>query len=267
MYLNADPINLFRPLMETITILGNTIHCFANIESLYAHMKASLSGSSFKGYVTVNNVHTMMEGFRHDRHRRIINEAYLSIPDGKPLEIVGRLKGNRTVSRLFGPTVMERFLDWGQEDGLRHFFIGSNNETLGRLTSAIKRNFPEAIVTGMISPPFAPEEQWPNEEYLRLINEARPDFIWVGFGAPKQERWMANNWEKLDKGIMIGIGAGFAYVAGETSHAPDWMKNASLEWMYRLIQEPGRLWKRYATTIPPFLLYAGMELLGWRFKK
>lgn len=92
------------------------------------------------------------------------------------------------------------------------------------------------------------------------MNDSNADLYWIGLGAPKQEIWMYENYKKLNKGIMIGIGAGFNYMAGKIKHAPEWMKNASLEWLYRLIQEPGRLWKRYLITNTLFLLFVSLEL-------
>ena len=96
------------------------------------------------------------------------------------------------------------------------------------------------------------------------MKESRADIFWVGLGAPKQEIWIFNNYKKLNKGVMIGIGAGLDYLAGNTKHAPEWMKNASLEWLYRLIQEPKRLWKRYLATNTLFIWYVFLELTGLR---
>ena len=114
----------------------------------------------------------------------------------------------------------------------------------------------------MISPPYRPLTNSENENYISIINNSNADIIWVGLGAPKQEKWMYENYKYINKGIMIGIGAGFDYLAGSTKHAPEWMKNYSLEWLYRLIQEPGRLWKRYLITNTLFLFYITLELLG-----
>ena len=114
----------------------------------------------------------------------------------------------------------------------------------------------------MISPPFKSLSLNENLEFISQINDLNPDIIWVGLGAPKQEKWMYENYQKLNKGIMIGVGAGFDYLAGETHHAPDWMKNYSLEWLYRLIQEPQRLWKRYLITNSLFILMNTLELLN-----
>jgi N-acetylglucosaminyldiphosphoundecaprenol N-acetyl-beta-D-mannosaminyltransferase len=188
------------------------------------------------------------------------------LPDGKPLQIVGKLKGHKEIARLFGPTVMENFIDWGRNDGLSHFFFGSSDETLTRLKAAIELQYPGTNIAGMLAPPFRPYTEWQNDVFIQLINNARPDVIWVGLGAPKQERWMYEHHKQIQCGMMFGIGAGFDYLAGNTRHAPAWMKNTSLEWLFRLVQEPGRLWKRYLSTIPHFVFFAGLELLGIRTK-
>jgi len=255
-------------MSNSIKILGNKIDCFKGYPELYSSiLKNYKAGNIQRGYVTVNNVHTMMVGFWDASFQAIINSGYLSIPDGKPLEFVGILKGNKNISRLFGPTVMERFIDWGRKDGGSHFFFGSSETILSKMKDVIEKKYPGAKIAGMISPPFRPFEEWDNESYIKFINNSKPDFIWIGLGAPRQERWMNQYYKELNRGIMFGIGAGFDYLAGNIKHAPKWIKNASLEWLYRLIQEPQRLWKRYLTTIPQFILFSTLELIGIKFKK
>jgi N-acetylglucosaminyldiphosphoundecaprenol N-acetyl-beta-D-mannosaminyltransferase len=250
-----------------LKILGNKIDCFKGYPELYKSVLENYkSGNVQRGYVTVNNVHTMMVGFWDASFQAIINKGYLSIPDGKPLEIVGRLKGKKEISRLFGPSVMEKFIDWGRSDGLSHFFFGSSEITLMKLKEAIEVKYPGAKIAGMLSPPYTPTEEWNHEEFIQKINIAKPDFIWVGLGAPKQEWWIHDHYKKIDNGILFGIGAGFDYLTGNTSHAPAWMKKFALEWLYRLIQEPGRLWKRYLKTIPQFIFFGLLELLGVKFR-
>ncbi len=213
-------------------------------------------------YITVNNVHTVIEGVRDSYYKKIINDAFLALPDGKPLSVVAKLKGEKNISRIFGPSFMEKTIDWGQKDNLSHFFFGSSEKILDKLKSSINFKFPEAKIAGMISPPYRPLTESENINYLNKINEANADIIWIGLGAPKQEKWMYENYMHLNRGVMIGIGAGFDYIAGNTQHAPEWMKNLSLEWLYRLIQEPGRLWKRYLVTNTLFLFYITLELVG-----
>jgi len=255
---NADPV--------TIKIIGNNIHCFPSFQALFSHVVADLGKGKSLGYITVNNVHTMMEGYYKKEYREIIHNAYLAVPDGKPLEIVGKLKGIKTISRLFGPDLMEYFIAAGRASGKKHFFIGSSQETLDALVTAIATNYPGTQVAGTIAPPFAPMQEWNNQQFLDQINRSDADFVWVGLGAPKQEKWMHEYAGQLNKGVMIGIGAGFDYMAGRTKHAPRWMKNASLEWFYRLVQEPKRLWKRYFLTIPPFMLLAFFDVVSNRFR-
>lgn len=253
-------------MTEQIQLLGNRINCFESHRELYDKVLAD-TRQQIGGYVTVNNVHTMMEGFHHPDYQKIINNSYLSIPDGKPLQIMGKLKGKKKTARLFGPTVMENFIDWGRADQASHFFFGSSDDTLQKLRLAIEEKYPGTIIAGMVAPPYAPSDQWDNDAFIREMNAAKADFIWIGLGAPKQERWMHQHNSKINRGILFGIGAGFDYMAGNTMHAPQWMKDMSLEWFYRLSQEPGRLWKRYLTTIPPFLLLACFELAGFSLKK
>lgn len=255
-------------MSSQIKILGNKVDCFTGYQELYSCIRRDLETNTVtKGYVTVNNVHTVIEGFWDPSYRSIINKGYLSIPDGMPLEVVGKLKGNRSISRLFGPSVMERFIDWGRKDNVSHFFLGSSEATLLKLKKAIEDKYPGAKIVGMISPPYKPVEKWDNRNFIDSINAAKPDFIWIGLGAPKQERWMYDHFSKMEKGVLFGIGAGFDYLAGNTRHAPEWMKKSSLEWLYRLIQEPGRLWKRYFRTIPQFIFLSSIELLGLQFNK
>lgn len=246
-------------------ILGNKVDCFQDYRELYDYILSELNNSKAK-YITVNNVHTMVEGFRRNDYQEIINNSYLSIPDGKPLSIIGKLRGRKGVSRLFGPTIMEKFIDWGRKDNISHFFFGGSEENLEKLRVQIQKKYPGTHIVGMVSPPYRSVTEWDNSRFIREINEAKPDFIWIGLGAPKQERWMYSHYKDIN-GLLFGIGAGFDYLAGNTKHAPIWMKNLSLEWLYRLIQEPKRLWKRYFTTIPPFIFFAGMELLGFRIKR
>ena len=243
-------------------ILGIKISNASSYRDIYETLKSSISSSST--YITVNNVHTVVEAIRNKNYREIINNSILSLPDGKPLSLVAKLKGVKNISRIFGPTFFEKTLEWGQKDGIKHYFFGSSQETLDKMLGVIKHKYPCAIIAGSFSPPYQTFTEEENKRFLENINASGADLIWVGLGAPKQEIWMYENYKKLNKGIMIGIGAGFDYIAGNTKHAPEWMKNASLEWLYRLIQEPRRLWKRYLVTNTLFLWYVFLELTGLR---
>ena len=231
-------------------------------EDTYDSIQDFILSSNVPDYITVNNVHTVVEGVLNPYYGRIINEGFMALPDGRPLSVIARWKGDKNMKRVFGPTLMEKIISWGQANQIKHFFFGSTQLILEKMSAVIQKKFPEAIVCGMISPPFKSLSPNENLQFISQINDLNPDIIWVGLGAPKQEKWMYENYQKLNKGIMIGVGAGFDYLAGETHHAPGWMKNYSLEWLYRLIQEPKRLWKRYLITNPLFILMNTLELLN-----
>lgn len=251
--------------MERINILGTNITLVDSYEAAYNYLKVSINGSN---YITVNNAHTVVEAVRNKKYRDALNNSFLSLPDGKPLSIVARLKGEKKISRIFGPTFMEKTIEWGQEEGIKHFFFGSTEVTLQEMVDVIKTKYPKAVVSGFFSPPykekFSDEE---NEYFLQLMNNSGADIFWIGLGAPKQELWMYENYKKLKRGVMIGIGAGFDYLAGNIKHAPEWMKNLALEWLYRLIQEPGRLWKRYLITNTLFICFNILEFVKGNFLK
>jgi len=142
---------------------------------------------------------------------------------------------------------MKELLKRSKDHGWKHFFYGATQKTLDTLREKIEESYPGAEIAGMISPPYrtlTPEE---DEEYVRQINESGADFLWVGLGAPKQEIWMAAHKGQINA-LMIGVGAAFDYESGNIKRAPMWMQKANLEWFYRLIQDPKRLFKRYFVT-------------------
>ncbi len=247
---------------QSVSILGARIHQFADYGYAYRAVVQTLQQGGAPGYITVNNVHTVIEAVQDRSYGEIINHAAMALADGKPLSVVARWKGIQPASRIFGPTFMEKSLAWGQAHGLKHFFFGSSPETLEKLVLFCQQRFPKVQIVGAISPPFRAFTEAENARFLREMNQSGADIDWVGLGAPRQERWMAANYQKLHHGVMIGIGAGFDYLAGNTRHAPEWMKNASLEWLYRLLQEPRRLWKRYLVTNSLFIYYLILEFLG-----
>jgi N-acetylglucosaminyldiphosphoundecaprenol N-acetyl-beta-D-mannosaminyltransferase len=247
--------------METIKILGTKITALGSYEGAYNRLK-SIIGTPC--YVTVNNVHTVVESVLDEKYREIIYNSSLSLPDGKPLSIYAKIKGAKNISRIFGPTFLEKTLEWGEKEDLKHFFFGSTEETLSKMLEVVKNKYPTAVIRGKLSPPFREFTKEENELFIKQMNENCADIFWIGLGAPKQELWMYENYKKLNKGVMIGIGAGFDYLAGNTKHAPEWMKNMALEWLYRLIQEPKRLWKRYLVTNILFLWFVFLEMTGIR---
>ncbi len=203
-------------------------------------------------YICVANVHTTVTAYEDEAYRAVQNGGIMSIPDGGPLSTVGRWRGYKTMERTTGPSYMEEIFKISKEKGYCHYFYGSTEETLKKLRLQIKKKYPELQIVGMYSPPFRPVTEEEDALIISRICEAKPDFVWVGLGAPKQENWMAAHQGKIP-GVMVGVGAGFDYMAGNIDRAPEWMQDNNLEWIYRLIQDPKRLFKRYMVTNTKFI--------------
>ncbi len=181
---------------KKIYILGILINLLNDYYESYNCCK-SIIGIPNSSYITVNNVHTIIEGVRNRTYKKIINNSFLALPDGKPLSIVAKLKGEKNINRIFGPTFFEKTLEWGQKDGIKHYFFGSSQETINKMLEVIKLKYPKAIIAGSYSPPYKPFTEEENEKFIKDINAAGADLIWVGLGAPKQEIWMYENYKKL----------------------------------------------------------------------
>ena len=170
------------------------------------------------------------------------------------------------MKRVFGPTLLNKMLDWGQEKKIKHFFLGSTNKTIEKLTKVIEHDYPSALVCGSISPPFRPLTKEENNTIINKINDTNADIIWVGLGAPKQEKWMYHIIKRLNTKILIGVGAAFDFHAGSKKRAPKWMQSIGLEWLFRLLSEPKRLWRRYLKHNPKFIWYLLLQLLGKKYE-
>ena len=241
---------MIKDLIPTCNIMGVNLAAIDMpwlIEFTKRYIK-ELSGN----YMCVSNVHTTVMSFDDEEYCAVQNGGIMAIPDGGPLSSVGRKRGFSGMKRTTGPDYMKEMLKISNEEGYRHFFYGSTEETLKKLQRTLKRSYPNVQVVGMFSPPFRTLSAQEDEEIVHMINESNADFVWIGLGAPKQERWMAEHQGKI-KGFMIGVGAAFDYEAGNIDRAPMWMQKANLEWLYRLLQEPKRLFKRYFYTNTKFI--------------
>lgn len=215
-------------------------------------------------YICVSNVHTTVMSYRDEEYRAIQNGAAIVLPDGKPLSIVQRKRGFKSAGRVPGPDLMPRVFEISEQKGYTHYFYGSTDETLEKLKSSLWEKYPKLKIVGMYSPPFRPLSDEEDASDIERINACSPDFIWVGLGAPKQEKWMAAHKNKVC-GVMLGVGAGFDFHAGTAKRAPKWVQELCLEWFYRMVQNPKRLIKRYASTNIAFIFGCIKE--GPRVKK
>ena len=239
-----------KELIPTCNIMGVNIAAI-NMEWLVDYLEKNIS--EIKGdYICVSNVHTTVTSFEDAAYCAIQNGGSMAIPDGGPLSTVGQKRGHKNMERTTGPSLMGEIFEISAKKGYRHYFYGSKEETLELLQKKLMEKYPEIQIAGMYSPPFRPLTEEEDKVIIERINETKPDFVWVGLGAPKQEKWMAAHQGKID-GLMLGVGAGFDYYAENIKRAPMWMQKHNLEWVYRLVQDPKRLFKRYWSTNTKFI--------------
>ncbi len=206
-------------------------------------------------YMCVSNVHTTITSYENEHYCAIQNGGIMAIPDGGPLALIGQKRGYKNMNRIAGPSYLEEILKISVSNGWKHYLYGSTEETLKKLRITLEEKYPGLQIVGMYSPPFRPISDEEDKEIVSKINQAKPDFIWVGLGAPKQEHWMAAHQGRIH-GFMVGVGAAFDYLAGNIKRAPQWMQKTNMEWFYRLIQDPKRLFRRYFHTNTKFIWYA-----------
>lgn len=231
--------------LESYNIIGTNINVI-NMSQAVSYIQENLE--ELKGhYVCVSNVHTTVMAYRDSEYRDVQNGAAMNLPDGKPLSIVQKLSGMKQAERVPGPDLMPQVFELSEKKGYRHFFYGSKPETLEALKRELMIKYPELNIVGMYSPPFHSLNEEEDIQITEMINKTKADFIWIGLGAPKQEKWMAAHEGKVC-GVMFGVGAGFDFHAGTVKRAPKWVQELCMEWLYRIVQDPKRLLPRYLDT-------------------
>lgn len=206
-------------------------------------------------YVCFLNVHTVVMAHDNSKYMQVMQESGIVYPDGMPIakEVKKQFfkkRGKNTnvyPERVSGPDFLLEILAHSEKNNWTHFFYGASEETLAKIKIQLLEKYPNLQIKGMISPPYRELTEKEDAADIERIKEADADFIWIGLGAPKQESWMYVHREMF-RGIMFGVGAAFDFMAGNVKRAPRWMQKCSLEWLYRLIQDPKRLWKRYFRT-------------------
>lgn len=218
------------------------------------------SGESRSVYAA--NVHSIMEAYDDREFKKILNRADLVAPDGMPLVWMMRLKGVKTQQRTYGPTLMLHVMELAAYEGIPVGFYGGAPTTLATLVERMKTIYPDLQVNYIFSPPFRPLSGEEAVQIRQQINSSGVRILFVGLGCPRQEYWIDAQ-RGLIPTVMIGVGAAFDFHAGSKPQAPSWMQQLGLEWFFRLLTEPRRLWKRYLHHNPRFMFLAIADLLGF----
>ena len=243
------------------TTLGVRVHA-VEMGQAVAEMQRQIESRSRGNYVAVTGMHGISESRKDPRFRDILNSASLVVPDGMPLVWLARLHQVPLRRRVCGSELMEVFCK-RTRGKFRHFFYGGAPGVADDLATQLATRY-GITVAGTYTPPFRPLLPEEVAEIQKRVSETAPDILWVGLSTPKQEKWMAEFGPQLEVPLMVGVGAAFDMNSGRLSRAPQWMQASGLEWLYRLLQEPGRLWKRYLVIIPEAAWDVCLELLGLR---
>jgi N-acetylglucosaminyldiphosphoundecaprenol N-acetyl-beta-D-mannosaminyltransferase len=243
---------------KTVNVLGIRfpILSYAAVLELFQHWIDTRSAYQ----VCIANVHTVVTSL-NDAELRSINNNALTTMDGTPLVWYANLvHGAGIKDRICGPDLMLKCLDQGRNVGWRHYFLGGKPQVLDDLVSGMHSRYPGVQIVGWQSPPFRALSAEEDAELIADINATRPDFLWVGLGAPKQEKWIAAHLQHIQAPVQIGVGAAFDFHSGHVKRAPSWMQSSGLEWIYRMMKDR-RLIKRYAQSNPVFLLLFAKDFL------
>jgi N-acetylglucosaminyldiphosphoundecaprenol N-acetyl-beta-D-mannosaminyltransferase len=243
-------------------VLGVGVHVL-NMDAAVDFIEAAVAGN-VKGYVCVTAIHCVIEAQRDDKFRTILNRAFLVTPDGMPTVWVGKAQGHRRMERVYGPDMMLELCRRSVEKGYTHFIFGGADGVAQELTSKLRSRFPGIKIVGSYTPPFRPLNQEEEAELIAQVDAARPDFFWVGLSSPKQDRFMAAYLDRLNVKVMIGVGAAFDIHSGRNKDAPKWMQRSGLHWLFRLLQEPRRLFWRYMINNPQFIYKMSLQILRLR---
>ena len=248
----------------TVNILGIQFPILNYQSALDQFQSWISSGKSHQ--VCIANVHTTVLCTTDNELRDITNRS-LATMDGLPLVWYANFVHRANIkTRVCGPDLMLKCLDYGQQMGWKHFFLGGKTEVLEDLVKNMRGRFPKAQIVGWHSPPFRALSDDEDQELVNLINAAGADFLWVGLGAPKQEKWIASHLERVHVPVQLGVGAAFDFHSGHIQRAPLWTQKLGLEWCFRMLEDR-RLVKRYFSTNPIFLMRFVLDFLAIRVLK
>lgn len=216
------------------------------------------------GYVCASGVHGVIEAQSDAELRGSLNGAFLNIPDGMPMTWIGRMQGLDRMCRVFGPDFMAAMCRLSVRRGYRNFLYGGKPGVVQQLADNLVQRFPGLQIVGTYTPPFGNLTSEQEEDLFDQVRKSKPHILWVGISTPKQERFMGQYVERLKVPLMAGVGAAFDFHTGHVRDCSGWIKRAGLQWLHRLMQDPGRLWRRYLYGNSAFLWHIAWQLSGLR---
>jgi N-acetylglucosaminyldiphosphoundecaprenol N-acetyl-beta-D-mannosaminyltransferase len=255
---DSSKIHHFVP-PPSFRVLGVPVHA-VQIPGVVSQMRLWIQSGVTGRYIAVTGMHGIAESRTDNDFRRALDSADLVVPDGMPLVWLGRWHRHPLKRRVYGPELMETFC---RETGATysHFFYGGGPGTAELLADSLRQRY-GIVVAGTYCPPFRPLTKEEQHDVTSRIAASSPEVLWVGLSTPKQEKWMHQNRQQLPVQVMLGVGAAFDFNSGQARQAPAWMRENGLEWLFRLLMQPQRLWRRYLVLIPKAAGLVLLELLG-----
>ena len=252
----TSPETTIRDRVQVVSLMPDVLDHAKAIDRVL-----QLAGAKKGGYVCFSTVHMVMESYDSPKFGARVNDADMIVTDGMPLVWMQRLQGKSDAVRIRANDLMIMLCRHAADNNISVGFYGGQQVVLDAIRERAKRDFPDLNIVYAYSPPFRPLTADEDEKITNEINAAAPDILFMGLGCPKQENWMAAHREKLTA-VMLGVGASFDFFAGNVRESPEWMGRLGLEWLYRLTQEPKRLWRRYLILNPRFMWLALQQLAG-----
>jgi len=251
--------------IERVDILG------VKISAINMHIALEEIGNWIstqqRKYICVTPAHSIMDCLKSPELYPLFNESGMTTPDGMSVAWLLKLRGYPYVERVAGSDLMDAVMQLSVSKGWRHYFYGGKEGIPVRLAAHFRSKYPGVQIVGIYSPPFRPLTPEEDREIIRSIRQAKPDILWVGISSPKQERWMAAHVNKLDVPVLVGVGAAFDFLSGEKKRAPLWMQDLGMEWLFRFMSEPKRLYPRYRA-YPRFVVLSIIQMLQlWKEDK
>lgn len=248
----------------SVSILGCRVHLVTLDETVDQMERWIRNRDGQCRRITVTGFHGLWEAYQDAGLRAVLNGADLWVPDGIAPVWAARLRRHRNVGRVPGMDIMREFFRRANVSGYSSYFYGDTEPTLFKLREQVSDSWPGHRIAGMLSPPFRAMTKEEDRETIERISSSGADVLWVGLGAPKQERWIHERMHRLKVPVAIGVGAAFRFIAGTVQRCPDWLGRIGFEWAYRFAREPGKLWRRDLVDGPRFLYHVGLELAGLR---
>jgi len=205
-----------------------------------------------KGYITVSGASGVVESYNSNLVRKAHNESTFTVPDGMPIVWIGKNKGF-DLERCYGPDLMEFFLKNSTNKPYKHFFYGGKPNVAQLLKEKVKKLYNPINIVGTYTPPFRALNQKEEQDFIDKVNKLKPDFLWVGISCPKQEIFMNQMINKLDVKYMFGVGYAFDILSGKAFKTPKIIQKIGMEWFFRMIKDPIRLFRRYFYIVPFFI--------------